>query len=63
MDRMSGFGLTLSDAKRTEILDYLNANLASTPAQPAAPQARRRARSPDQAAPGRLQVKARVRSG
>lgn len=37
LDRMGGFGLTLSDAKRTEIQDYLNANLGSAPAaaQPA----------------------------
>jgi mono/diheme cytochrome c family protein len=37
LDRMGGFGLTLSDAKRTEIQDYLNANLGSAPASPAQP--------------------------
>jgi len=35
LDRMAGFGLTLSDAKRTEIQDYLNANFGSAPAVPA----------------------------
>ena len=34
LDRMVGYGLTLSDPKRAEIQDYLTANLSSKPAQP-----------------------------
>ena len=42
IDRMEGFGATLSDTKKAEIITYLNANLgkgdpAAPAAQPAAP--------------------------
>ncbi|OYU69263.1 MAG: hypothetical protein CFE28_04140 [Alphaproteobacteria bacterium PA2] len=37
VDRMTGFGLTLTDARRTEILQYLNANRSTAPAVAAPP--------------------------
>ena len=37
MDRMAGFGLMLSDAKRTEILGYLNASLSLAAVPPGQP--------------------------
>ena len=46
VDRMVGFGLTLTDGKRIEILDYLNAHVGTAPAQPAAGPAAQPSRKP-----------------
>lgn len=37
LDRMAGFGLTLTDARRTEILQYLNTHRSSAPSVAAPP--------------------------